>query len=45
MAMHRRNKAPPVRPDSVHEDWFKARKRRERAKAKAVKAAKRKQRR
>lgn len=44
MPMHRSNKAPAVRADNESEDWFRAKKIKERKKAKAVKAAKRKQR-
>lgn len=44
MPMHRANKSTAVRADNLPEDWFLARKRRERAKAKATKKAKRKQR-
>lgn len=44
MPMHRTNKAPRVGDRSMTEEWFDARKKKDRAKAKAVKAAKRKQR-
>lgn len=44
MPMHRKNKAPPSRGDSVNEPWFNANKERQRKREKMAKKSKRKNR-